>query len=344
MAGKIWRAAIVGATGLLGKEMADELNSAEGAVWDLTLLDKTEPDAAGGFGGQITSAGDEAMMVLPLTAEAFAGMDVVFFAGDAATTQEFWSPAHKAGAGVVDLTGALESVPGVVVGSPWIASGKVVDLATVAVVAAYPAAVMLALTADRLQRAFGVQRLAATVLEPASQQGSAGVDEMHQQTVALLTFKPVTKELYDAQVAFSLQTELGGAAKLDLRGVGDRTLRQVQAMAGDAAKAVTLQIVQAPVFHGATASVFVELAQPVETSAVQAALSDGVMVAADEDGPSNDRVAGSREIQFAVRASGDNPGTGFWLWMAADNLRLAARQAAACAAELVALRPTSGVN
>jgi aspartate-semialdehyde dehydrogenase len=343
MAGKIWRAAIVGATGLLGKEMADELNAAEGTVWDLTLLDKSDPEATG-FGGQITAAGDEAMMVLPVTAEAFAGMDVVFFAADAATTQEFWNAAHTAGAGVVDLTGTLDGTPGVVVASPWIPASESVDLATVAVVAAYPAAVMLALTADRLQRAFGVKHIAATVLEPASQQGSAGVDEMHQQTVSLLTFKPVTKELYDAQVAFNLQAELGEAAEFDLRSVSDRMLRQIQAMAGDAAKAVTLQIVQAPVFHGATASVFVKLENSATASSVGTALSDGVMLLAEEGGPSNDRVAGSREIQFSVRAAGKDEGTGFWLWMAADNLRLAARHAAACAAAMVALRPAAGVN
>jgi aspartate-semialdehyde dehydrogenase len=344
MAGKIWRAAIVGATSLLGKELADELNEADGAAWNLTLLDKTDPDAAAGLGGQITSAGDEAMVVLPVTADAFVGMDVVFFASDAATTKEFWGAAHNAGASIVDLTGALEGTRGVLVRSPWIAAGKAADLTTVAVVAAHPAAVMLAVTADRLERSFGMRRLAATVFEPASQQGSAGVDELHQQTVALLSFKPVVKDIYDAQVAFNLQAELGGAAKFDLRGVADRTARQIAAMAGEAAKAVTLQMVQAPVFHGATASVFVELNAAADKKSVQAALAGGVMVAAEDEGPSNDRVAGSREIQFAVRPAGDDPSTSFWLWMAADNLRLSARHAAACAVELVALRPAAGVQ
>lgn len=34
-------------------------------------------------------------------------------------------------------------------------------------------------------------------------------------------------------------------------------------------------------------------------------------------------------------------GRGYWLWMAADNLKLAARHAVTCGAEFAALRPRS---
>ena len=37
-------------------------------------------------------------------------------------------------------------------------------------------------------------------------------------------------------------------------------------------------------------------------------------------------------------------GSAFWLWMAADNLRLSARNATACALELVQLKPTNRVQ
>jgi aspartate-semialdehyde dehydrogenase len=51
-------------------------------------------------------------------------------------------------------------------------------------------------------------------------------------------------------------------------------------------------------------------------------------------GTRDDRQAGS---------AGGSEGSAFWLWMAADNLRLVARAAASCAAELAALRPASPV-
>ena len=53
-------------------------------------------------------------------------------------------------------------------------------------------------------------QLAATVLEPASEQGKAGLDELHQQTVGLLSFQSVPKDVYDTQVAFNLKAASRG--------------------------------------------------------------------------------------------------------------------------------------
>ena len=63
------------------------------------------------------------------------------------------------------------------------------DLFTPAVVPAHPAAVALALLLDRLQQAAPVSSAAATVMVPASEFGRAAMDELHQQTVNLLSFQ-----------------------------------------------------------------------------------------------------------------------------------------------------------
>jgi aspartate-semialdehyde dehydrogenase len=54
---------------------------------------------------------------------------------------------------------------------------------------AHPAALALALLLERLQQAAPVRFAAATVLEPASEFGRAAMDELHQQTVSLLSFQ-----------------------------------------------------------------------------------------------------------------------------------------------------------
>ena len=58
--------------------------------------------------------------------------------------------------------------------------------------------------------------VAATVMEPASEYGRAAMDELHQQTVNLLSFQTLPREQYDAQVSFNLLPELGEAAKVKL--------------------------------------------------------------------------------------------------------------------------------
>ncbi len=338
MAGQIWRVAIVGATTLLGKELAEELSGASNAVWDITLLDDE------GAGGTIAAAGDEAMVIQPIAADSFVGVDAVFFAGEGSTALQFWKAAHSAGAAIVDLTWALEGQPDVQVRSPLVEGAALPDLTTIAEVSAHPAAIMLALAAARL-RATGLEHMAATVLQPASELGSAGVDEVHQQTVGLLSYKPLQKDVYDAQVAFNLVASLGAAAKTSLEKISDTIRRHIRILTGDSAvAAVSLQLLQAPVFHGYTASVFLEVSQELDEETLRSILVGGHSQFLEEASPSNETAAGTGEILLRVATADAKQGSAFWLWMAADNLRLSARNAAACALELLKRKPTSGVQ
>ena len=338
MVGKTCRGAVVGASTLLGKELAEELSGATDVLWDITLLDAEDA------GGTITAAGDEALVIQTIAADSFVGIDVVFFAGDGATALQFWKAAHAAGAAIVDLTGALEGRPHVQVRSPLVPGGVVPDLSTVAEVSAQPAAIMLALATARLRKT-GIERIAATVLQPASALGNAGVEEVHQQTVSLLSFKPLQKDIYDAQVAFNLLASLGSVAKANLDQTRDTIRRHIEVLSGkDSADLVALQLLQAPVFHGYTASVFVEMSQQIDEKTVRTLLVEGQPQFLEDESPSNEIAAGKGEVFLRVTAADSKKGSAFWLWMAADNLRLSARNAAACAVELLQLRPVSGVQ
>lgn len=329
------RGVVVGASSLLGKELIEELNTSERS-WDLRLAD------AGEFSGQLLASGDEALVVQPLSPDIFAARDVAFFAGDPQTTRVHWQGAKTAGAAVVDLTTVLETEPTAIIHSPWIYGGSEPSISTPIVVPMHPAAVMLGIVASRLAAAFTYVHLAATILEPASQQGSSGLDEMHQQTVSLLGFHSLPQEVYDAQVAFNLRIAVGEAAKLDMHSIAATIRRHLKAIAGESvASTVSLQLVQAPVFHGYTMSVYAQLPADAEASAVRQALHGEVVhvTNANEEAPSNQSVV--QESGIAITITEEPPsrdGRGFWLWIAADNLKLTAQHAVACAEELASLR------
>ncbi len=339
MASGIIRAAIVGASSLLGKELAEELNEAVVVQWDIKLLDS--PEAA----GQITAAGDEPLIIQSVDADSFVGIEIAFFTGEAVSTLQYWRDAVKAGASVVDLTGALEGEDNVSVRSPLVRAKEkkaALDLTSVAVVSAHPAAVMLGSLLSKLGMAFAPIQASATLLEPASQQGSAGLDEMHAQTVSLLSFKPLPQAIFDAQVAFNLSAELGSSAQADLTQTSRTIRKHLEAIAGTPlSKSTAMQLVQAPVFSGYTASVFIATTSDLKTEEIERALAGDIVsiAAVDDPSPSNQSVTQQNQIQVRVHASSVEGPTGFWLWIAADNLRLAARNAVACAAELLALRP-----
>jgi aspartate-semialdehyde dehydrogenase len=335
MASRTLRAAIVGASTLLGRELAEQLDDAAGVVWNITLLDGE--DAI----GQLTMAGDGTAVIQPLAPGVFDGMDVVFFAGDEATAHTHWREARAGGAGIVDLTGELAEQAEAVVLAPA-AGAAAVDLTTTLVVSAHPAAVMLALIAVRLKQ-FGAAKLVATVMEPASENGKAGLDEMHQQTVGLLSFQAVPKDIYDMQVGFNLTAMLGADAKVSLAKTAQRIGKDFSAIA--ASCELALQMVQAPVFNGHTASVFVSLADTVSEQELRVALHGGVVneLSVDDPGPNNLTASGQKQLLMTVRKDTAVAG-GFWVWMASDNLMFAAQNAMACALELVKLRPDGKVQ
>jgi aspartate-semialdehyde dehydrogenase len=107
-------------------------------------------------------------------------------------------------------------------------------------------------------------------------------------------------------------------------------------------------MVQAPVFHGYVASVYLETAEPVTLAQLEGALAgEHVDLVTDgSESPSNLSAAGQEEIMVRAKRGfeGDGAGTHFWLWMAADNLKLAAVHAIACAGELGRLRPSGKVQ
>lgn len=351
MESRLYRIGIVGAASLAGKELSDELAESPLAASSVVLLDDEEEAA-----GQVTTAGEEPAFIQRIESESFERMDFVFFAGDADVTKRHWQEARRAGASIVDLTYALEQEKDVLVMSPWVTEalgvrgrrGREPDLKTPAVVAAHPAVVMLAVVAARLSSQMELTSIAATVMEPASEHGRTAMDEMHQQTVSLLSFQSLPREQYDAQVSFNLLPALGTGAKVKL-GMTERRIRSEYAgLSNGALPPLVLQMVQAPVFHGYVVSVLVELKTPATAREVEKALvGDHIDVVSEEsEPPSNLSAAGQEDIMVRVMGDFDEAesGTRFWLWLAADNLKLAALTAIACAGELRRLRPSGKVQ
>jgi aspartate-semialdehyde dehydrogenase len=341
--------AIVGAGSLRGKELSEALNESPFGGADFQLMDD-EAEL-----GTLESVGDEVTFVQRIEPASFQRKDFVFFAGDEELTRRHWADAHGAGASVVDLSGALEGERGVLVRAPWVddelgpnPAQPVPGLETPAVVPAHPVALTLALLLGRMAQAAAVRGASATVLEPASQYGRAAMDELHQQTVKLLNFQDMPKQVYDTQVAFNATPAFGESAKFSLAEGESRMRRHFALLAGERLPEVGVQVLHAPVFHGYGISMAVELAHPVGFDQVEAALAGEHVdvITADADPPTNLSVTGQAEILVRVRPQGahDANGARFWIWAGLDNLRIAALNAVACAVELNRLRPQGKVQ
>ncbi len=345
----MYKIAIAGASTLVGRELKDALSESPLAAANFVLLDEEEAQ------GTLDQVGDEITFVQAIAPDAFERMDFTFFCGSEDLTRKHWRDALRAGSTVLDLSGALDQEAGVVVRAPLLDyEAATVDLFTPAVVPAHPAALALALVLERLQQAAPVRNAFATLLQPASEFGRAALDELHQQTMSLLSFQGMPRNLYDAQAAYNLLAGLGEAAKVSLGAVEARVRRHYAALSAGRWPALALQVIHAPVFHGHAFSIAIELERPAEIAALENAMSGGRLdlVLEETDSPSNLASTGQDDVLVRLRPE-LNPALGarnssqvsrLWLWAASDNLRLQAQNVVACAMDLRRLRPQGTVQ
>jgi aspartate-semialdehyde dehydrogenase len=341
--------AIVGAGSLRGRELNDALADSPFGEADFVLMDD-EAEL-----GTLEAVGDEVTFIQRIEPSSFQHTSFAFFAGDESLTKKHWQAAHRAGASIVDESGALEGEKGVLVRAPWIEDAEAPaaqngpSLETRAVVPAHTVAVALTLLLERAAELSGIRSASATVLEPASEYGRAAMDELHQQTVKLLSFTDLPKLVYDTQVAFNVTPLFGEEARISLATSESRMRRHCALLSRGRLPEVGIQLLHAPVFHGYGISLAVELEQATSVDPVEAALAGEhvEIVTAESDPPTNLSVAGQANILVRVRPqSGGNAAevTRFWIWAGFDNLRLQALNAVACALELNRLRPQGKVQ
>jgi aspartate-semialdehyde dehydrogenase len=337
------RVAIVGASSLRGKELTQVLEDRHFPTDDVVLLDETV------LAGTLTEAVGEATFIRALDADSFEGAQFVFFAGSAADARRNWTTAQKAGATVIDLTGAL-SAAGHTEGDrgpatiPWIPSlesvlfhppANTVDPPQAVAYSSPPAPVIIACTLAAGLAQFQTPRFPVLLFPPVSERELSGIEELESQATALLGLREFPQSVFDAQVAFNLLPAYGGASTLSLRDIRRGVARDVGNYLSGRLPVPAIQLVQAPVFYGYAFSAFAEPASSASPEQIEVAFTKlGVRFDGPETGPTNISVVGESEIHLAHIEP--HTSSGVWLWGVADDLRLSATNAVRIAEELVA--------
>lgn len=254
--GGLFRVAIVGAATLKGRELKEVLSDRNFPSTDVRLLDDDESL------GQLQAIGEEPAFIQSVMPEHLENVDFTFFASDESYTRDTWKMARGAGSDIIDLSYALEGEPGVLLRAPWIERelgvNPKIDFNEAPVVVAHPAATVLALLLLRAQKVGTISRAITTVLEPASEHGRRGMDELHEQTVNLLSFQQLPKGVFDAQIAFNIVDRYGERARPALSTVEDRIERHFRSIVQDKVSVPSLMLLQAPIFHGHAFSLYIE--------------------------------------------------------------------------------------
>jgi len=332
--------AVVGGDTMLGREIRQLLSDANPAP-RIQLIAASVPDTE----AVLTEQDEEPVVMVPLTAESLEHSRAAFLAGSAASSRRALKLNPKDGPMLIDLTGALEDQPQARLRAPSSeprtgprtdSSKTIHDSAAHAIqVIAHPAAIALTSVLSHIARLATIRRVIAHVFEPASERGQRGIDELHQQTVAVLAFKKLKTDVFDTQLAFNLLAQYGEEATEPLELVEQRMERHLASLlsAYPAIPMPSLRLIQGPVFHGHSFSLWIEFEENPGPAALASALADaGIDVRPDEP-PSNAGIAGQSGLSAGAIAVDRNQPRACWMWMVADNLRLAAENAIAVAKE-----------
>jgi aspartate-semialdehyde dehydrogenase len=204
----------------------------------------------------------------------------------------------------------------------------------------HPAALAIAQVLRKLATPCRVMRSVAHVFEPASERGQQGIAELQQQTSSLLSFKTLEKKIFDAQLSFNLLSQYGEEAPVALAEVERRIERHLATLLVQPPMP-SLRLVQAPVFHGYSISLWVEFEEDCSAETVSQELASAGMDVrgAGTEAPTNVDTANQSGLLVGdIRVDQNNP-RAVWVWITCDNLRLRADMAVAFAAIVKGAKP-----
>jgi aspartate-semialdehyde dehydrogenase len=300
----VTRVGILEPTGLVGKELREQLEARPELMTELRLLSQRQENV-----GTLADVSGAAAMVQAFTPDEIESLDLLFVCDP--RTEELAAIERAAKRIGVIVVAPTASIPG---GRPVIAGDDADDVERgELLVSPHPAVVGLAYLLRPL-RELGLEEVVATVLRPASMYDQDALEELFAQTRALLEFKrPAAGERFAHQIAFNL-----------LAGPPDEAAVMVEQLAAllGGARRIAAHSLQYGVFHGLSLSVFCQLGSEVDVDDVIAALSGHHRIELAETPESVGPVeaaTGDTVLVGEVRRAPGRPG-GFWLWAALDNL------------------------
>jgi len=314
------RLALVGPDSLQGKEILSVLAAKKFAVASFELFDpevEDEYSKLGQFRG-------EAKVVHGLSPAALEGLDLVFLAADEKTNRRYGLLAAEKEYIALDLLGTFNADPKV----PLVVAGvneAALGAAPPPLIAnPHPATIVLSHLLAGLRSGFGLASAVAVVLEPVSAYAEEGIQELAEQSYALLGSSAMSKKVFPYQVAFNLLPRTGKPEKNGSSPLENRVAGEIGRVLGPGPVPLSLAIVLAPVFHGYSFLVHAVLERDAAAADVEAGLKriDAFRFApAGETGPvSPVTVAGKDRIHLGPVRKDPAAARGVWLWAAADNL------------------------
>lgn len=311
--------AVVGATGLVGKEMVDTLEKRQFPVSRLIPLASERS-----LGSTVFFQGQHVPVAL-LTPSSFEGVDIALFSAGGDISKEYAPFAVSSGAVVVDNTSHFRMHPQVPLVVPEV-NGEALKQHQGIIANPNCSTAQMVMALKPLYDAVGIQRLVISTYQSVSGAGKEALEALESQTRAALSGVPHTGKEEPFLFAFNVVPQIdvfldNGYTKEEMK-----LIQETQKIFNDASIQVTATAVRVPVFVSHSESVNVQLKSSLSVKKVRSLLSKmpGVQVLDDPEHQHYPmpRLIQSQDDVFVGRIRQDlSHPHGIELWIVADNLR-----------------------
>jgi len=331
---RTYRVAVVGATGAVGNEMLSILEERNFPVGELTLLASERS-----LGKELEFKG-KAYPVQVLKEDSFGGIEIGLFSAGGSISQKFAPFAARAGCVVIDNTAAFRYEPDIPLVVPEVNPEKIADCKNRGIIAnPNCSTIQMVVALKPIHDAARIKRIVVSTYQSVSGTGKKAMEELIDQTRALLSFKEPVAKVYPHQIAFNCLPQIdifleNGYTKEEMKMVWE-----TKKIFGDESIAVTATTVRVPVLRAHSESVNIETEKKITAAEVKELLrkAPGVVVIDDP---------GKREYPLAINAAGkdatyvgriredESIANGINMWVVSDNLRKGAALNAVQIAEI----------
>ncbi|MBW2601384.1 MAG: aspartate-semialdehyde dehydrogenase [Deltaproteobacteria bacterium] len=333
---KLFNVAVAGATGAVGTQMLTCLEERGFPVKGLKPL-----ATAKSAGRKLRFKGGE-VEVEELTESSFQGVDIAIFSAGGAASERFAPIAAKDGCVVVDNSAAWRMDPDVPLVIPEVNPHATAGYRNKGIVAnPNCSTIQMIVALAPIHRKVGIKRVVVSTYQAVSGTGKKAIDELHEQTKAILDSVQPEAKVYPHTIAFNCLPHIdvfleNGYTKEEMKMV-----HETRKILEDDSIGVTATAVRVPVFFSHSESINIETHEPITADGVRELLvnAPGVTVV---DNPSKNIYpmaidAAGKDDTLVGRIRGDDSiANGINMWVVSDNIRKGAATNAVQIAEILA--------
>ena len=316
---KGYRVAIVGATGLVGREFIKILEQRDFPMDSIQLL------ASDRSAGKKLFVNHQEIEVKETVPESFKEVDIALFSAGAEVSRHFSPIAAESGAVVVDNSSAFRMVPTVPLVVPEV---NPEDIKWHQGIIANPncSTIQMVVALYPLHKVNPIKRIVVSTYQAVSGSGSVAVDELTTQARQVLDGQATVPHVYPHQIAFNVLPEIDVFLDNAYTKEEWKMVEETRKIMHADNMAISATCARVPVFTGHSEAVNVEFSQPMSPDEARRILAQapGVKILDDPTVsfyPQSWSTACTDEVFVGrIRRDSSHP-SGLVMWVVADNLR-----------------------